>query len=789
MYENMVIDNGELEDNVVIIRVNKHHFYVKKECLLSPKNYYINVNFSISDNAVTLFESAVGTTDVNEIFKTNKNINNTDQKFNFYDLYTAIRICEILGVREYCKQKLDNVFDLYSNEFTVLGVEYLYPIYLMRPTAVNWNKYFRYDPNPYSALIGGLGISEYQDGIVHRIKMIEFFVNFNISQVFESSDDETQAKLTKLKKQRDDVNEFFLIDPHEVLENNPQFMTFKPVTYQDRMKTEIDDNVVESMWGCDVLGVKLPEPNTPSIVNMETFQQRFAEYSCGVFEKSPNPEIDDTESFPWEGVVIAGGSIMQMLRGNYRPRKNSDMDIFIIGPSYAKNQQTLKNLVRWFKGPKTYFGIRSSVIYIYIEDIERTFQIVCTSTKTVYELIGRFDTSQIQCCYFKSRAYDKNIIHEYTFAENTILDIKSYCDRNYRTDPVVMCTVDALRTFNTGLTVLNPIAFRGSNPTRLIKSLISGFNIYYNQEFSTTVTDISKLYKNASTNPAWNDIINKLHTYWFPSTSIQTENNRDNYYFGMIQQTTNCTITTKDPAVVLGKAVLNGNFQVDYDASAFNTFHMASVRFVNPRSTFNTVVSSNMGPIVLTSPYCKILKFNVNHENDIIEINLNVEDAIFIDFIKNVIEGTMFRIFTPQRPTSNLLSENNTLKLNISLNAVRNLIKNEKSIIKNSKGEPLDIYEDVTEGDRIKFLFKMSVIVKYNQKRFVELHVVRIIKEVNGDDNKSDNDNDDNDNDIDDKINIDDDDNDNDKDGKKKHIAITIPDSQPEFVEASFPDI
>lgn len=717
----------DISTDIVVIKINDVYFHIKPELLYTAKNYHITVNFTMSENSIELFKAIIEENrDINEIFSRNK-VRDADAAFTFYDLYTAIRLCELVGLREHSKQKLDNVFDLYSPTFNIKGVEYLYSIMLIRPSAVNWDKYFRYDAYPYSALVGALTLPEYRDNIKYRIKLIEFFENFDTRKIFEDSNDETQLACAKLKKQREEISEFFAVDPHDILAKNPAFMTFEPTILPDRMIEDLDVDLTESMWGCEVTGVKLPTAGQSSITNIDTFIERFDEYTHGLFKKSPNPEVEDGEEFPWQGVVIAGGSIMQMLRNDYRPRKNSDIDMFIVASDYKASQDILKKLIRWWSGPKTYFGIRSSVIYLYIEDIPRSFQIICTSTKTPYQLISRFDTSQIQCCFFQSEYYNSTKFPVWSFAENTIQRIKP--SDSHRQGKIVLCTTEAIKTFNTGLAILNPVSYGGSNPKRLIKCLISGFNIKYNKEFCTTVTDIGLLYKSLATNPAYNETINELHTYWYPSTTIQNseiEADKTKYYFGMIQKQNACTITTKDPLEVLNKTVLNGNFQVDYDSNAFNTFQMSTIRFINPRSQFRTYVCSNVGAVVLLSPYCKVI--GVENLNGDLTINLRIEDQTFIDFINNIVEGTMLRIYTAQAPTKRILT-GNCMTVNIAAGRVRMAELAEKSLLKNSKGEPLDIYENIVPEINLKFMFKIHVHVN-NFLREVTLEAVRFVSEA-----------------------------------------------------------
>jgi hypothetical protein len=128
----------------------------------------------------------------------------------------------------------------------------------------------------------------------------------------------------------------------------------------------------------------------PAFVSLEEAFKRFRELTLGLLEPKDLAYA-----------CVAGGGVMKCLspRHDVKGMPRSDVDIFVYGGDRERSRKIICDLVTKFsKLGDVYFGIRGSLIDVYIKDYPRTFQIISINCRNYEEVITRFDLSYIQMC-------------------------------------------------------------------------------------------------------------------------------------------------------------------------------------------------------------------------------------------------------------------------------------------------------------------------------------------------------------------------------------------------------
>lgn len=649
------------------------------------------------------------------LFINARNATNSDDDLGIYSHYGSfmvIKICQLIGIR---KSMYENAFEDWTTQDQwgkLRRVEYLYLQYKLLDISVNWNKFFRDYDYPYTALLTSLQLSEVTSNPELYVEIVSFFENFHIAGIFTTSDDSTQARLLQLQKQKEDIDSYFLINPHDKIFEN----YLRPVK-DTETKT----------WSCPRLAAinkRAPDTSSNVVSTLEEFQRRFTEFTCGVFEKSPNPDLPPSTTFPWKNVVVAGGSVMQMIEASYYPKHSSDVDIFIYGQSHKQNTMTFKAVRDWFKGPKTYFGVRGSVVYVYIVDINRTFQIICASNKTPYSVISRFDSSHIQWLYYDATVNPKELVfRDYELDNPAITKIMPKYS-----GMCVFGTQASMKTIRTRIAVLNNLA--RIKTERIVKTFIACYDIQVNETVANDIVDVGQIIKNEN-NPTVIDIVNELHAYWYPTTEASrtmSPETRERWIRGMIKLHSKATIVTQNPEEVETKVIINGNFDTDYDAMMFDNFQINSVRFIGARRNFHVPIKNIGGTIYLLSSWFTVSAITTNEHDKVITIKIT--DPKFISFINDIVSVNLLRIYTQMELTTPILSADNTLELTLFADKIAYQFKRGISMLKGSNGSVLNIDEDLRVGDKCRMIFSMEVSVS-QESRIISILPSKLIKEVN----------------------------------------------------------
>jgi Ring finger domain len=132
-----------------------------------------------------------------------------------------------------------------------------------------------------------------------------------------------------------------------------------------------------------------------TIKDLARFRQHFEIFTYSI--------IDNT--FNWNGVVIAGGSISKLLMQHMELQDypiDSDVDLFIYGQTLKDRIASLISTLTYFRnkfGNKVYFASKGYVIDIYITGIERTIQIVMANNCNIDDILYNFDLDYVKVAY------------------------------------------------------------------------------------------------------------------------------------------------------------------------------------------------------------------------------------------------------------------------------------------------------------------------------------------------------------------------------------------------------
>lgn len=640
-------------------------------------------------------------------------LNDTDPLYinSHYDVFLIQLVCDLIGIR---KSYIEHAFEDWTKQPNWVKFdnnEYLYLIYKLDENAVDWRKFFREHPFPFISFLKARGMKEYRSNPENYFSMINFFQYFELNAIFDNSNDETQGTLIILEDQKNHILPYFLVNPHDVM--------FKDYFKYPGSRTTND------LWRCDKFSTPIElKSGDKMLANINEVMERLDKFTYGLLKKSPNPDIPSTEKFSWENICISGGAVRQIIEGNYNPRASSDLDIFVCGQTYQQNAKTYKYLRKWFDSPDTIFASRGSVVYVYITDIPRVIQIICINAKNPAEVIKKFDTSQIQwlmtdCTNFK---------HNTKFQQYEIDEGKSVSsiDIGY-TGLCVFGSAFAASSLKTRIARIVNIST--CSIKRTVKTLISGYHIQVDEEFTKNSFDIGQIAEGK--NEAVADIVRECHTFFYPTSTGVTEKMNDSekkcYLEGMIKLHSKADFVTENILDLDKNVVINGNFDSDYNALDFTRVQLQSIRFVGHYRTFETPVKNMYGIIRMISPYLTVS--SINSTNEAFDIKFHIEDKKFIEFLRETIEKNVFRIYSAQEVTESLIQDD-TINISINNYKLENLKRRGISILKDSNGQMLDINEHLRAGDKVRFIFGLTINVR-PERRVILIIPNKFIKENN----------------------------------------------------------
>lgn len=572
-------------------------------------------------------------------------------------------------------------------------IGYSYLLYITIPEAFNLEEFMLKLSNPMAIFVEALLLDEIREDPYTYMNLIDYFARLDFAAMFEESTPVTQQIIKVLERQRREINYLFLMDPFDPCFENADYFRFV-------------GQFVSDIWDCKNITAKnLPEVGDRLIAEKSIFLDRLHKFTCGVLEKSPNPKIGPDESFPWENVILAGGSVTQLLEADAKIHRASDVDIFIYGPNYKACAGTFNKVIRWFSSPDTYYAVKNSVVYIYIVDIQRSFQIINTNFGSPYDVLDRFDMTHIQWGVYHA-------------PEDTSMVLSKLS----RSGLSVVGTTQAFRAMKSKISqIWNPT---NSRVFRFIKTMYRGYSIEKNKQIESEKVDIESLINNKR---AINEIIRDIHTFYYPTSANldgMSADEKDNYILGMIKLHTRANFMSKSVSDIVNNVIIYGNFDSNYDSMGFAAFRSDVIVFTGgPRGRLNTIIKDRFGVIYLMSDIMEI-KSMTNNDRVII-INCHKISQAFAEFLENLEEKT-FHIYSRQRVTDKI-NKNGVVTFKYSLNKLAVKTERGQSCVRDKNGEPLNIEEDISAGDLIQVVFNISVEIQADVRK-MKLDPVKIIR-------------------------------------------------------------
>jgi hypothetical protein len=560
--------------------------------------------------------------------------------------------------------------------------EYMWVVWTMIEELVDFRKYVRLAHNPFDMVLRTLELPEVKSDPANLFRAMMYFSEFKLELCFDMNNDKVQSHLTRLRADLERTREHFLIDPHV---HTGYFAATESA---------------EEKWNCSqISAVSPPSPGACTIVDMDTANERFLAFTCGLFKAPLNPRA--VIQFPWDNVVFAGGGATKILSADYNPKnaRQSDVDLFIIGTTFEERKKALDEVIEWFntfgeERSRSYYAIRGSVITIYVSGVNRKVQLISSNAKNVYEVIGKFDLTHIQWGMWRGRYYG---------------------------------TPQAAAAMRSKVTRFSNT--RMIKPYRLIKAMTCGYSVEKSREICESIIDITSIVE--GDNEQLQGILRDFHGYYYP-TPLPDYDPEDElkHILAMICKDANASMATNDPSFVRQNVVVSGNFNDSYESISFTTFNPGLIMNKGQgRRITSTMVKTRHGTMRLTSDFLTIKRVVANEG---ISITMSAPSDQFIEFTK-LLEGNVYRMFRQGGVTRKLFNESREITLTIPQHSVDAQISRGFSIIRNQRGLPLNIEEDLHPGDKVQFMFLVEMLMT-DQVRAVNLKPIKFIKYDTGTD-------------------------------------------------------
>ena len=603
--------------------------------------------------------------------------------------------------------------------------EYMFLIYNLYEEAVDYKQYFREHNTPFNMLRKCRSIMT----SVEYISCLTFYHDYNLSLIFNENNPDIQIKVKNLEAERKATN-MFLINPYML---------------SDYFKYEISTYPV---WNCDTVSVvPKSEIGELTIADYMTLRDRFKEFACGKIDpfaatamtpvlRTPRRrrdpatykgdethqyEIDDgsiddndllttnvklplaAATFPFKQVLFAGGSVGKCLTLHTGKSRQSDIDMFIFGPTAHSRSDTLNKIIQWFvdtNPPNTvYFALNNSVTTVYIKNVLRKFQIISAEALSPYDILIRFDLSHIQLGIVNGE---------------------------------VVCTphaCNALRTLTAAPMNLNKVRVN-----RLVKALYNGYSILKTPELLEfiDITDMISGVDNTYVGQL-QKIIREFHKFYYPVVGNEhvgmTDKEFNDHAMAMIESDATANMVSMDPKFVMNNITIGGNFDNDYENLSFVLFNANNIapKIMGRRNT-RALVRNTTNIMRVTSGIMRVNHVIANDPG--MEIRFDVDDSF--EAFCNVLETTVFRLYRNATVSKHLISEEATSKRKILIVMMPKYkldtqVRRGISCMKNQRGVSLNIEEELKVDDNVQMLFMIEIIVQ-NDIRAVELKPVKFIK-------------------------------------------------------------
>lgn len=616
------------------------------------------------------------------------------------DVYVICKLCFDMGISEEQIIKSFNGWCSRPNWKKLENPAYLYLIYKMCPDLVNWSNFFlnsiEMKLNPYMSMVKALELNEVMQNPDLYLEIMSFYQKFCINNIFDKTDANTdiQRKILLAYKRDPAVNKKFTISPFSSILNG--YINYTPSQ--------------DDQWSCDNITTHTrPKIGDSVICSKEEFLNRVQKSTTlpngsSFLEKAPSGL---TGSFPWENVIMAGGSISVLLndpnKNNIRPQ--SDFDFFIYGGE-TERIAAAKRLFDWFATDQTtdvYYGIIGSVAHLYLVGFRHKIQIIITSYSSAYDVISHFDMSHIQSAFQGSD---------------------------------VICTAAAITTFRNRMTTFEYT--KCIRDDRLLKALLRGFNIKKDKYIVENHIDMTNII-NDKENDRYKQLISKIHQHYFIRDERDMYNTDEEFYnviIGNVAKDANTQVVTNKKMDAMRNLLMGGSMNVTYSCRNYTSLIPKSVDLKKKNQYQTTHRLSINGSAVKMMCNDATTVMAVNDSEDGITIVCKPSNE-FDDFLTKTLQGNVYSLFNPGKSITNQVIENSTFKLFIPKYKITNQTKFKTSILHDQYGSALNIEDELVPGDIIKFVFYI-IMHTDNNKRCIEISPVRINKittELKTDDN------------------------------------------------------
>ena len=404
-------------------------------------------------------------------------------------------------------------------------IEYAWLASTLCENVVDWPVFFVKRADAYDILARALRLDVMTQ--VSKLAMITLFSTFPLADCYIGRARENRDNIIKLEKIRSAAWQLFLLDPEEY----PDIWSPEPF--------------VGPVWSS-----KRPGADRPARVinDTQTVLKNLTEMTYGIIGGANHILGDaNNQSFPYDNVVIAGGSVSKLVSANYTPRNaaTSDIDLFICGETQESRSSTFLKLVAWFKSPRTYFAIIGSVVSVYIKDIPRKFQIISGQHQNPYEILDGFDLSHVCWCIWNSRVYG---------------------------------TVNAFNALKTRTTQM--IRFHNIKQIRMLKALASGYDVVIDA-ITLEKCDCTRLIADWDKDYVQNMIADSMANF-FPTTQAQMDEvDEMRYITANIRKHLNYDHVIVDTTDILKKVIIGGNFMTSYSPKMFSDIRLDKIDALN----------------------------------------------------------------------------------------------------------------------------------------------------------------------------------------------------------------
>lgn len=639
-------------------------------------NDRVDFDFNITDGEWTLFKKIIE----------NKPLKPVQDIVSHKQVYTLLLIHnKIMG-----GYKIDSLADFTQNESWVklMNPEYLYLIYRLAPTYVDYKTFFLKVEKPFSHVVETMKLLDVVADPKLQLEIVKFYDEFSVKSLFDSYNDAVESHIKNIKRSLVEVCDYLLVNPYGLS------MTYQPTTSKVWPTTSVDI-ITQRTVGQNVM------------CNYNTFIDRFHKYTCGLIKKSVNPGLIDKQ-FPWGdkncGAIISGSSALMMIEANETITPRSDIDIFIYGRDPVSRVKLFDELLKWFYLPgKTFYsteGGTGAVKSVYIVDVPRKFQIVNTAYTHPYQIINRFDLSHIQwlvldCKQFNVQKMTSGI---YPFGTHYAIQAMRTQTSEYR----------------------NP---KNVKTERIVKTMIQGYDLAYDEYINNNVLNIDH-FLSADNKSSIQQIKQDIHKWFLPVSIAGVDQNTFNDHVrGMIIATSKASDVATELKMAMKNISAGSSFIDGYESSTCTNFSSDRVYIrggvVQWKMTYD--IMDRNGKITLTSNEL-VVKEVVTGDGGI-TITLT-SDNIFKGFVE-ILETHVFRLFSNRNLTKHIIN-NNEIKLTVTDAQCQRQMRDIKPLLRDKLGKCLSLGEDLNKDDKVQFVFTMTASLA--DVRCINLVPTRFIK-------------------------------------------------------------